>query len=586
MSAAQPVNLPGLSLLAPTSATELSVVEQGERMAEILLSAPSEARPGVRCEVPLGQAVGYWHPAAGNDRSLPPDWAGRTTTSLVRSAPLGVLHDAAGGVLAAWAADHPIDEMEIRFGVSEEHKTFVVELSAGPSETASQLRIRLLSGGELADVVTELAGWMSGRIGEPPLPVPALARRPVYSSWYTFTQDISAEVIEVEAEHAAGLGCGSVFLDDGWQQLAHGRGYQGLGDWQPDEDKFPDLAGHVARLHERGLGVALWVAPLLLGKQSRAYSELQPYAPHWAPDLNCHILDPRFGEVREHLAEVCLRLVTEFGVDALKVDFLDTAMHYRGTAGSGDLADVGVAMAELLAQLRRRLVDAGRGDVLFEFRQPYVSPAISRYGQILRAADCPADAVLNRQRTIDARLLAVGPVIHSDPLMWGPTGGAVAVAQQLYAALFSVPQISMRLVDLEPEQSVALGGLLAWWEDHAEILLDGRLRVYGAETSYSVVSATRRDLGRAVVAVYVPQVVDLDVVEAHEISIVNATATPRLALRSSRHISSVSLRDSSGHSLGGVEQAEAAGLHELSVPAWGSATVVLDAGTPSASPQR
>ena len=148
------------------------------------------------------------------------------------------------------------------------------------------------------------------------------------------------------------------------------------------------------------------------------------YAPQTVDHLHCQVLDPRHREVREHLADTCARLVTDYALDGLKIDFLDQAMVYRGTPSDGDLDDVGVAMQTLLTLVRERLTASGHGNAAVEFRQPYVSPAIGAYGQILRAGDCPGDAVVNRRSTIDARLLAVGQVVHGDMLMWGPTGGA------------------------------------------------------------------------------------------------------------------------------------------------------------------
>jgi alpha-galactosidase len=126
-----------------------------------------------------------------------------------------------------------------------------------------------------------------------------------------------------------------------------------------------------------------------------------PFAGHWEPLLNCQVLDPRYPETRDFVGDTCLRLVQDYDVDLLKIDFLDQAMGYRDSAGDGDLVDVGQAMATMLAQLRQRLADAGRGGVAFEFRRPYVSPAIARYGEILRASDCPADAHVNRLATVD-----------------------------------------------------------------------------------------------------------------------------------------------------------------------------------------
>ena len=220
----------------------------------------------------------------------------------------------------------------------------------------------------------------------------------------------------------------------------HGRGYAGCGDWLPDEAKFDDLTSTIATIRSRGASVALWVAPLLLGARSAAFAALRQFAPYRHEDLKCHVLDPRRREVRQHVADTCLRLVTDYGLDMLKIDFLDQAMVYRDQPDEGDIPSIGHAMISMLSQLREQLDAAGHGHVAFEFRQPYVSPAIARYGQILRAHDCPGDSLTNRATIVDARLVSAGQIVHSDPMMWGQHALPHDIARQFYAGWFSVPR--------------------------------------------------------------------------------------------------------------------------------------------------
>jgi hypothetical protein len=93
-------------------------------------------------------------------RSLPPDWAGRAVTSLVSSAPMGALYNAGGRMLFGCAADEPVDEVTIRYGVSEEHKTFAVELHAAAATEERRLELVLdATTGSLAEVVQR---WRPG----------------------------------------------------------------------------------------------------------------------------------------------------------------------------------------------------------------------------------------------------------------------------------------------------------------------------------------------------------------------------------------------------------------------------------------
>jgi alpha-galactosidase len=566
--------VPGLRLLRAHPGTELVLATVEGRVVELAASSAT-GLPGVRIEVDLADAVGHWHAGLRDARTLPPDWVGPNVTSLVQSAPIGALYNAAGEVLLGWAASEAVAELSVSFGVSEEHKTFVVDVH--PVRPLHNELMLLLDGtrSPLADGVRRLSAWLSTRCDGEVLTPPPVTRLPVYSTWYTFTQDIDTERVIAEAEHAIEIGCGAVFIDDGWQRHSDGRGYQGCGDWMPDQAKFPNLTATVGRLHDSGAAVALWVAPLLLGQLSDVYPELCDFAPHWQPPLNCYVLDPRRPEVRAFVVRTCLRLVSDYGVELLKIDFLDQAMAYRDSDADGACTDVGQAMATMLADVRRALADAGHADVAFEFRQPYVSPAIARYGEVLRANDCPADSHLNRSSTLDARLGSVGQVIHADPMIWGPAGGAEAVAQQLYAGWFAVPQISMRLGELDEVQRAALRGLLRLWRDHADTILDGTIHVQGAERGYDLVRALRADAVRAVIVRYADLVIDVDEQPTAEVLLVNATPSSRAVLRTIRPIAGGIVRDASAVGIDTITRRQP-GLVEIAVPSYGSVHLRFD----------
>ena len=224
--------------------------------------------------------MGYWHPAQKwGWRSLPADWAGQTSTSLVSWAPVGCLHDAAGGSVRL-GADEPVDELEVRYGVSEEHKNFAVELHGQPA--AVERRLGLLSSRPGADPgggrsPGSRAGWPDGS-------PPSRCRcrrwpRPVYSTWYTFTQDMDADVVEAETAWRCSWAAARCSSTTAGNDSPIGRGYAGCGDWVPDTDKFPDLVAHVGRVHDQGAGVVLWIAPLLLGRDADVFADLGRFAP-------------------------------------------------------------------------------------------------------------------------------------------------------------------------------------------------------------------------------------------------------------------------------------------------------------------
>lgn len=526
VTTAERPNAPETQLIDDVSVAVLSATftirPLSDGLVALEVTAPVGTPVEIRLAAPLRDAVGYWHPACGSERFLLPDWAGRAHTSLTSGAPVGCLYEASGTTLLAFAAEDPVIETDIVFGVSEAAKRFVVHLHF----SAPDAPYTLVLTPRAASVATALRGLrahLRDRAAVPPLPTPAAAHTPVYSTWYAFGQDVSAAEVEAEAELAAALGCGMLILDDGWQQGGNRRGYAWAGDWTVDSAKFPDLAGHVARVHDLGLSYLMWVAPLLLGPDSPTWARLREFAPLPSPTApGAHVLDPRNPEVRAHLVDVCVRLVTDHGLDGLKIDFLDDAQVY---AGSGE--DVGKAMTELLGTLRESL-ERIRPGVMIELRQPYLGHGMAAYGNLLRATDCPADATANRVRTVDASLLAFSGTVHSDMLMWDPAGTPESAARQLLSVLQSVPQLSCKLSDLREDHKEALMFWLETWRRLGSVLRSGDLEPGRPDELYPLIRASSH--GHQVVVLHSERLAPADLDRHRLIELVNATSGDHVVL--------------------------------------------------------
>jgi len=528
----------------------------------------------VSLEVPLGDVEGYWYPN-GNMRALPADWSGRDKTSIISSSPLGCVYDRQGNSILAFCFDQQIEESQLRFGVSEEHKSFVIYYEHDPKGPRTIRLATARPGLGHAEAVGLLRDWLRDDIGEP-LPVPFAGTVPVYCTWYAYAQNIDATKIERDAALAAALGCKAVIIDDGWQKLATGRWYAGCGDWVADPGKFPDMRGHIDRLHGLGLSVILWVAPLLLGENSEVYPRLKPFAPyHNADGWRASALDPRYREVRDHFVSTCIRLVRDYGVDGLKIDFLDGVVAYQGTPTGGDIPDVGQALHATLKQLKAELRAAGLDEVLIEFRQAYVGPATAPYGNLLRVGDCPVDANQNRRATVNMRMIAAGQVIHSDPAVWDHRAGAEPAARQLLNAYFSVPQVSMDLSSLPPVQRDAVQTVLQNWMGDREAVLFAKVSAGLPSEGYPVVVA--RHEHRLVVGVYQPMVVELDLDGVDEIKLLNATSHERIVVRwTGRRVRLSGIAHTARGDVGmPLEIAETEGLSELTIPVSGIATLTV-----------
>ncbi|MGW1950564.1 glycoside hydrolase family 36 protein [Streptomyces sp. NPDC001940] len=486
------------------------------------VSSPEGAAVEIRLATPLQDAVGYWHPDAGWQRSLPPDWAGRLNAGLVQGSAIGCLYETSGQTLLAFAAEDATTETHLVFGVSEQRKVFAVHLEL----TAGRRPYTVLFAGRSPSPATALRLLRRRLVGAaklPPLALPEAGRTPAYSTWYAFGQEVTADGVAREAERAAALGCGLLILDDGWQRGGRERGYAWAGDWQVDTAKFPDLAGHVGDVQGLGMAYVAWIAPLLLGPDSPEWQRLSPYARIPSPTApGAHVLDPREPRVRVHVLQVCTRLVADHGLDGLKLDFLDDATVYAQTGGG----PVGPAMALLLGDLRAALGALCPRGPLVELRQPCLGPGMSAYGNLLRASDCPADATANRIRTIDAALCATGGAVHSDMLMWDPDATAEAAARQIQSVLHAVPQLSCRLHELSPEHREVVAFWLRQWQRLRPVLLDGEVEPGRPDELYPLVRAHAGDA--QVVVAHAERPVPLDLLRHPRADLVNATSADSL----------------------------------------------------------
>jgi alpha-galactosidase len=523
---------------------------------------------------PLTMPATIWRPASNHVTALDPSWCQPLEIDTMVGAPVGSLIDLNDNNVLTYALSVNGAVIDALAGVEEETGKYLVTLTvperaSGSGSGSFQLRVdaRQL---HFATVLADVDTWWREQLADDLLPVPAQASSPAYSTWYSMHQHVTPGAIRAQAEVARELGCEVIIVDDGWQTTDAHRGYAYCGDWEPSP-AFADMRGHVRDIQELGMKYVLWYALPLLGKHSRAASTLADRALGWDEGLNAYILDPRFPQVRQYLTETVLRGIRDFGLDGLKLDFIDQFARFTARPRAGtDCATVNEGAERLLQTITeqgRRL----RPDLLIEFRQPYIGPRMWKYSNFFRATDCPFDVGQNRVRTVDLRLLAGNRSVHSDMLMWNPRGSVEAGALQLINVLFSVPQISVLLDELPADHR----GMLAYWvtftQAYKDVLLNGQIRPHRPDLRYPLVEAERE--GRRVCVVYSDMPVDTDA-DLREHVIVNGTQHPGLIIRAaSVRESNITIRDCRGNLIDDRRHTLTTPVTELAVPVAGSATL-------------
>ena len=508
----------------------------------------------------------------GYPQFLPPDWFSKTTSQLCCRVPVFSLVGADSGNRLTAAISESILPVELYTGISEYSFQAECRIVFPAFSQPSQVQIRLdLRKIPFSQALRDAAAWWEAMPAYSPMPVPETALEPLYSTWYSYHHSISPEAVEQETKLGLEYGIGTVIVDDGWQKICGAGSYASAGEWVPSA-RFSNLKEHVQRVQAMGVRYLLWVALPFLGEDSPLFPMMKGKLLYFSKGLNTWVVDPRFPEVRAGLIQRCAGLVESFGLDGVKIDFLDrfplpsdcTDPAIGEEFAGRDCKSVDEAVAVLLEGMCHAL-RAIRSDILIEFRQDYNAPAMRHFANLFRASDCPGDRIANRRRIINLRLLSGNTSVHSDMLGWCGEESAESAARQLWNVVFSVPQISVRLADLPPEHRRMLRAWLSFWKRHRDLFLFGALIPLHPELNYPVVVADNDS--SAAVVLYAEQYAVRWPEGKQRVLIANASASEKVLIDLEGPRQSAEIHDCFGESRGYIHLHP--GLQTVRIPCSG-----------------
>ena len=439
-----------------------------------------------------------WTDFSTDGGRLNPDWRKWGSSDIAHGQPLACLHDGNNRNRLTMACSEALRDVGWRIALREENCMVVGGFRFFTEREAPirkyEVRIRFDGRDMLwSDAVQEGASWIASAANLPPCRPPEAAYDPIYSSWYAFHQNVFAKDIEEECAIAAKMGMKTIILDDGWQTDDTNRGYAFCGDWRVSPRRFPDMAAHVKRVHELGMKYVMWYAVPYVGKKSDNWDRFKGKFINKRLSGWC-FLDPRFPEVRKFLVDTYVTALKEWDIDGFKLDFIDKFKFLDGDPAEDDnyagrdIRSLPEAVNRLMAEVHDALV-AVKPDVLIEFRQKYMGPAIRQFGNMFRAADCPGDMQLNRQRIANLRLTCSGAAVHADMLEWHPSAAPEEAALPIVSAIFGVVQYSMMLRNLPESHRDVIRHWLAFSQEHRDTLLKGAFRAYNPEAHFPILEA-------------------------------------------------------------------------------------------------
>lgn len=330
-----------------------------------------------------------------------------------------------------------------------------------------------------------------------PLPeFPEGAWEPVFCTWYAVHAAVTQDWVEKNAEIASRLGFRTLIIDDGWcfdvmkrvSPETISTWYEMIGDWFLSEKKFPDFENHRKRVQAMGMKYLLWVAPFLIGAKSELYKQLADIV---KPEYHegCYTFDSSRKEAAKLLLGKMKHVIQDYGLDGLKVDFLDYIFPNMEEPRGEDTTHFIQELAKTIREVKK--------DALIEFRQAYATPGMLAYGTQFRAGDVPFDFIDNFHRLAQIRIsVGDGVPVHADPAYWHPQESPENISRHMIASLAGVPMLSMDLLAISETEQKIIRHWLGFYQAHRETFNYGKWDVtyHQSGTAYAMVSNEKESI--------------------------------------------------------------------------------------------
>ena len=203
---------------------KVKTIEEGLEIATINISSDQPAMPSefsLKWNLPSSNIAGHWSTGSYLNKNIKPDWwPSSVKAMLAREAP----------VISLFGHD---DVNQLNFSVSDALNTSILNTAVREEDgmiyneiilfsekhkklTEYEIQIRFDTRSiHYASGLNQVADWWASFDEYKPLAVPEDARKPMYSSWYSYHQSVSRKELVEECKLAKVMGFESIIVDDG-----------------------------------------------------------------------------------------------------------------------------------------------------------------------------------------------------------------------------------------------------------------------------------------------------------------------------------------------------------------------------------
>ncbi len=408
--------------------------------------------------------------------------------------------------------------------------------------------------------------------------IPEGAWAPLYSTWYSYHHFLEEKELLTECKKARKMGMKTIIIDDGWMTMNDSLNFSGIGDYQPL--RLPKMKHLVHPIQKLDMKVMLWMSTSMLGQDSEVAKKFHGKYIRFKKGSNTFIIDPRYPEVRNYIINTATRLMKDYGLDGLKLDFLAQMYPDAGTemtkANGRDYASINEATEVMIAEIYAKL-RAINPEVLIEFRQPYINVLTQQYANMFRAIDNANMEVANRVYTAKIKLLAPKLPVHADMMLWHHDDTAESLALQFINTIFSVPQVSVKVKDMNKEQREAVNYWLNFYTQNEDVLMRGNFFADDPAEHFTQLTAVKD--GQQVSAVFTNNLVEMKEKNTHQLTLIDGSHQGNIAVKFNRP-STIDYKvfDCKGKLIEQQKEVQVNGFHGFEIPFSGVIEINIEQG--------
>lgn len=303
------------------------------------------------------------------------------------------------------------------------------------------------------------------------------ALNPMWHSWYAHADKIDEKQIRDDARRASDLGVTTIELDAGWNiPLQAGYSFDSDGDYEFDAGRFPDPKGMIDTMHAAGQRFILHVAPLLMGKDCKAWDKMKDFKIMVGGKLQAH-LDPRLKKVHDYLLTSWENMFTKYGIDGLWYDFLEIPDRPDKLISGVEIVspDIHVAYTKLMQSLYNKAIALNPNAVII-MRRSSANLNAKTFCTHVWPMDTPQDYNMNRRDIVYMKTFGPGVLTHACCTSWAISESDMNVARQMASiVLAGVPAFSVKLAESPATHNAIIKAWLAFYELNKSDLVLGRM---------------------------------------------------------------------------------------------------------------